>query len=180
MEEELQNISPIDGRYKKMTEEVKEYFSEYHLMKNRVIVEIRWLKTLFSLKEMAIEINEKELRVLDKIEAEFDINEAKRVKQIEETTKHDVKAIEYYIDEKLDENGMKRYKHLIHFACTSEDINNIAYGVMVKELIENVYIPNINHLTQILEEKANKYASIPMISHTHGQNATPTTVGNEL
>jgi len=95
MEEELQNISPIDGRYKKMTEEVKEYFSEYHLMKNRVIVEIRWLKTLFSLKEMAIEINEKELRVLDKIEAEFDINEAKRVKQIEETTKHDVKAIEY-------------------------------------------------------------------------------------
>lgn len=180
MEEELQNISPIDGRYKKMTEEVKEYFSEYHLMKNRVIVEIRWLKTLFSLKEMAIEINEKELRVLDKIEAEFDINEAKRVKQIEETTKHDVKAIEYYIDEKLDENGMKRYKHLVHFACTSEDINNIAYGVMVKELIENVYIPNINHLIQILEEKANKYASIPMISHTHGQNATPTTVGKEL
>lgn len=105
---------------------------------------------------------------------------AKRVKEIEQVTKHDVKAVEYYIDEKLKENGIAKYNYLVHFACTSEDINNIAYGIMVKELIENVYISNANSLMKLLEERANEYADIPMLSHTHGQNATPTTVGKEL
>lgn len=105
---------------------------------------------------------------------------AKRVKEIEQVTKHDVKAVEYYIDEKLKENGMGKYNYLVHFACTSEDINNIAYGIMVKELIENVYISNANSLRKLLEERASEYADIPMLSHTHGQNATPTTVGKEL
>ena len=105
---------------------------------------------------------------------------AKRVKEIEKTTKHDVKAVEYYIDEKLKENNLQKYNYLVHFACTSEDINNIAYGIMNKELIENVYIPNISNLVNILEEKANEYKYVPMLSHTHGQNATPTTVGKEL
>ena len=105
---------------------------------------------------------------------------AKRVKEIEKTTKHDVKAVEYYIDEKLKENNLQKYNYLVHFACTSEDINNIAYGIMNKELIENVYIPNISNLVNILEEKANEYKCVPMLSHTHGQNATPTTVGKEL
>lgn len=178
MEEELLNISPIDGRYKEMTNEVRKYFSEYHLIKNRVIVEIAWLKKLFSV--LNIEIEKKELEVLDEIIEKFNLKEAQRVKEIEQVTKHDVKAVEYYIDEKLKEKNLKKYNHLVHFACTSEDINNIAYGIMEKELINDVFIPNVDKLEKILEEKAKEYANIPMLSHTHGQNATPTTVGKEI
>lgn len=180
MEDYILNISPIDGRYRKITDEVRDYFSEYHLIKNRVIVEIEWLKILFNIKELKLEINEGELKILDKIVKDFDITEAKRIKEIEKITKHDVKAVEYYLDEKFKENNIEKYNYLVHFACTSEDINNIAYGIMVKQLIENVYIPNVTKLIKILKEKANEYASIPMLSHTHGQNATPTTVGKEL
>lgn len=178
MEEELLNISPIDGRYKEMTNEVRKYFSEYHLIKNRVIVEIEWLKKLFSV--LNIEIEKKELEVLDEIIEKFNLKEAQRVKEIEQVTKHDVKAVEYYIDEKLKEKNLKKYNHLVHFACTSEDINNIAYGIMEKELINDVFISNVDKLEKILEEKAKEYANIPMLSHTHGQNATPTTVGKEI
>lgn len=180
MEEEIENISPIDGRYRNMTKEVKSYFSEYHLIKNRVIVEIEWLKKLSTLKQIELEINPQEIQQLDKIGKEFDEKEAKRVKEIEQVTKHDVKAVEYYLKEKLKENKMEAYSTFVHFACTSEDINNIAYGSMVKKLLEKVYIPNISQLIQIIEEKAKEYASIPMLSHTHGQNATPTTIGKEL
>ena len=180
MEEELLNISPIDGRYKKVTDEVRNYFSEYNLIKNRVIVEIEWLKKLFSIEEINLKITEEELNIIDKIAEDFDINAAKRVKEIEQTTKHDVKAVEYYIDEKLEENNLQKFKHLVHFACTSDDINNIAYGIMEKELVQNVYIPNVSKLIEILKEKAKKYANIAMLSHTHGQNATPTTVGKEF
>ena len=180
MEEELLSISPIDGRYKKATEEVRQYFSEYNLIKNRVIVEIEWLKKLFSIEEFEFKITEEELKILDKIAKDFDINAAKRVKEIEQITKHDVKAVEYYIDEKLEENNLQKFKHLVHFACTSDDINNIAYGIMEKELVQNVYIPNVSKLIELLKEKAKKYANVAMLSHTHGQNATPTTVGKEF
>lgn len=174
------NISPIDGRYKKLTEEVTNYFSEYHLIKNRVIVEIEWIKKLFSIKELGLEISREELETINKIATQFDLKGAKRVKEIENTTKHDVKAVEYYIDEKLEENHLKKYSYLVHFACTSEDINNIAYGIMEKNLLEKVYIPNANNLIKILQKKAHEYANITMLSHTHGQNATPTTIGKEL
>ena len=130
MEEELLSISPIDGRYKNETDKVRNYFSEYSLIKNRVIVEIEWLKKLFSIEELELKITEEELKILDKIAKEFDINAAKRVKEIEQTTKHDVKAVEYYIDEKLEESNIQKFKHLVHFACTSDDINNIAYGII--------------------------------------------------
>ncbi len=174
------NISPIDGRYVGLTEEIRNYFSEYYLIKNRIIVEIKWLKKLFTIKEIGIEITEKELKILDKILEEFDVEEAKKIKVIEKTTKHDVKAVEYYLNEKFKENGIEKFNYLIHFACTSEDINNIAYGIMIKGLIEDVYIPNAKKLLDALKEKATKYAKIPMLSHTHGQNATPTTVGKEF
>lgn len=180
MEEELLNISPIDGRYKKNAEEVGKYFSEYHLIKNRINVEIEWLKKICTIKELGLKINENELKILNKIKNDFNISDAKKVKEIEQITKHDVKAVEYYIDQKLEENNLKKYNHLVHFACTSEDINNIAYGIMEKELIQNVYIPNMSMLVNILKDKAHEYANIPMLSHTHGQNATPTTVGKEL
>ena len=150
------------------------------MIKNRVIVEIEWLKKLFSIEEINLKITEEELNIIDKIAEDFDIDAAKRVKEIEQTTKHDVKAVEYYIDEKLEESNLQRFKHLVHFACTSDDINNIAYGIMEKELVQNVYIPNVSKLIEILKEKAKKYANIAMLSHTHGQNATPTTVGKEF
>ncbi len=178
--EELLNISPIDGRYKELTKKVGEYFSEYNLIKNRVIVEIEWLKKLFSIKELGLEINEEELKILEKIVDNFNLSEAKKVKEIEKITKHDVKAVEYYIDSKLEDKNLAKFKNLVHFACTSEDINNIAYGIMEKELIEKVYIPNVSKLIEIIKEKAYMYANIPMISHTHGQNATPTTIGKEF
>ena len=144
----LYNISPVDGRYREMTEEVRNCFSEYYLIKNRVIVELEWLKKLATLKEFDIE-------------------------------KHDVKAVEYYLDEKFKEKNIDKYNHLIHFACTSEDINNLAYGIMEKQLLEEIYIPNMNKLIEAIKSKANEYYNIPMLSHTHGQSATPTTVGKE-
>ena len=128
MIDEIYNISPIDGRYKELTKEVKEYFSEYHLIKNRIIVEIAWLKKLLTINEINVEYDEKDIEILDKIVEEFDLSEAKKVKYIEKTTKHDVKAVEYYINEKLKENNIEKYNNLVHFCCTSEDINNLAYG----------------------------------------------------
>lgn len=180
MPEHICNISPIDGRYREQTEEVRERFSEYHLIKNRAIVEIKWLQKLLKIDEIGEKVNSEVYTLLDEIIEEFNINEANKVKEIEETTKHDVKAVEYYLDEKLKEKGIDKYNHLIHFACTSEDINNLAYGIMEKELIEDVYIPNVAKLIKILNQKSEEYANIPMLSHTHGQNATPTTVGKEL
>ena len=104
MEDYILNISPIDGRYRNLTEDVRNYFSEYHLVKNRIIVEIEWLKKLFTVKELGLEITSKDLEILDKIKDKLDLNEIQRVKEIEQTTKHDVKAVEYYIGEKFKEN----------------------------------------------------------------------------
>lgn len=176
----LEDISPIDGRYRDLTEEVRNCFSEYYLIKNRVFVEIEWLKKLFSIKELNISREQNVLNVLEKIMKNFDLSQANRVKEIEKITKHDVKAVEYYLDEKFKENSIEKYNQYVHFACTSEDINNLAYGIMMKQLIEDVYIPNAQKLISILKEKAKQTANIPMLSHTHGQNATPTTVGKEI
>lgn len=174
----IYNVSPVDGRYRELTETVREYFSEYYLIKNRIIVEIKWLKKLSEIK--ILNFNERELKVLDRIVEEFDLNEAKKVKEIEDVTKHDVKAIEYYLNQKFEQNHIEKYNNFIHFACTSEDINNLAYGIMVNELIKNVYIPNISDLINLLKKKSNEYANISMLSHTHGQNATPTTVRKRI
>ena len=180
MEEELLSISPIDGRYKESTDEIRNCFSEYHLIKNRVFVEIEWLKKLGSINELGLFINAEEISLLDRIANDFDIEGAKRVKEIEKVTKHDVKAVEYYIDEKLEEYNLHRLKSYVHFACTSEDINNISYGIMEKEILQNVYIPNVSKIVKLLKSKTKEFANIPMLSHTHGQNATPTTVGKEF
>ena len=180
MEESLINISPIDGRYRDLTEDVREYFSEYNLIKNRVKVEIKWLQKMSELSEIDFKLTDEEYVILEKIIEKFDLNESKRVKEIEGTTKHDVKAVEYYIDEKLRENGMERCVPFVHFGCTSEDINNLAYGLMIKELVQKVYVNNVQELIEMIRQKAHEYADIPMLSHTHGQPATPTTVGKEF
>lgn len=176
----LEDISPIDGRYREATDEVRNVFSEFYLIKNRVFVEIEWLKKLFSIKEMNIEYNFEDLKVLDSIVQEFDVTEAEKVKKIEQVTKHDVKAVEYYLDEKFAELGIEKYNQFVHFGCTSEDINNLAYGVMVKSLIDDVYVPNCEKLVGVLKEKAKENKAVSMLSHTHGQSATPTTVGKEF
>ena len=178
--EELLCISPIDGRYRAITEDVRNYFSEYNLIKNRVIVEIEWLKKLSCIKDIQFELSDNEIEILDKIKNDFNVEEAVKVKEIEKVTKHDVKAVEYYIDSKLEENNLNKIKPFVHFACTSEDINNISNSVMENELIKNVYIPSVEELIDILKDKASQYSDTPMLSHTHGQNATPTTVGKEF
>lgn len=178
--EELLCISPIDGRYRAITEDVRNYFSEYNLIKNRIIVEIEWLKKISCIKDIKFELSDNEIEILDKIINDFNVEEAIKVKEIEKVTKHDVKAVEYYIDTKLEENDLNKIKPFVHFACTSEDINNISNSVMENELIKNVYIPCVEELNSLLKDKASQYASTPMLSHTHGQNATPTTVGKEF
>ena len=176
--EDLLCISPIDGRYHEITEILNKYFSEYALIKYRVLVEIKWLLTLD--KIINIELSESEIQNMNQIINEFSISDAKRVKEIESVTKHDVKAVEYFLREKFEVLNLSKYENYIHFGCTSEDINNLAYGLMVKHGLYGVFIPNAEELISIVSEKAKEYRSIPMLSHTHGQPATPTTVGKEI
>ena len=171
-------ISPIDGRYRKQTQDISEYFSEYAYIKYRILVEIEWLKVL--LKDKRFVNKDIYIDNLLDIYNKFNITEAKRVKDIEATTNHDVKAIEYYIREKLDEYGLGEYKYLVHFGCTSEDVNNIAHALMLKNCVEKILLPNIKELIETVKNNAQKYKNIAMLAHTHGQAATPTTVGKEL
>lgn len=175
--EGLLSISPIDGRYKDAVEEISEYFSEYAFIKYRVIVELDWLK--YFLKNI-LKSEDIFSAKFERIVENFDLNEADRVKKLEKITNHDVKAIEYYIREKLKENGLNQFCSYVHFACTSEDINNIAYGKMITDFLNNILFKNIESMILNIKKKAKEYANISMPSHTHGQIATPTTVGKEL
>lgn len=176
--EELLCISPIDGRYHNTTEKLNEYFSEYALIKYRVVIEIKWLLKLNEV--ISINFSLAQINALNSIIANFNICEAKKVKEIEATTKHDVKAVEYYLRDKFDSLGLSDFKNYIHFGCTSEDINNLAYGLMIKNSLYNVFIPSAEDLINTVANKAKKYRNLPMLAHTHGQPATPTTVGKEL
>lgn len=176
--EELLCISPIDGRYHKTTEKLNEYFSEYALIKYRVIIEIKWLLELD--KILNINLSKSEIENLNKIIDEFNISDARKVKEIESTTKHDVKAVEYFLREKFEQFNLSKYESFIHFGCTSEDINNLAYGLMIKHGVDDIFIPAAEELINAVIEKAKEYRDIPMLAHTHGQPATPTTIGKEL
>ena len=176
--EELLCISPIDGRYHKTTEKLNEFFSEYALIKYRVLVEIKWLLELNNV--INIGLSEEEINNLNSIIDNFNLDDAKRVKEIENTTKHDVKAVEYFLRDKFQDLNLSKYENYIHFGCTSEDINNISYDLMIKNALENVLIPNAEELINCVLDKAKEFRGIPMLSHTHGQPATPTTVGKEL
>ncbi len=173
----LRAISPIDGRYREITENISEYFSEYAFIKYRVIIEIDWLK--YFLKNIIKEECNFYTK-LEEIVENFDVIQAERVKEIEKITNHDVKAIEYYVREKLEEKELERFSSYVHFACTSEDINNIAYGRMITDFLDNILFKNIEKIISNVKEKSKEFANIPMPSHTHGQMATPTTVGKEF
>ena len=174
----LLNISPIDGRYKNITCDISKYFSEYAYIKYRVKVEIEWLK--YILKSEICNISKEIVENVDKVYDTFDMISAMRVKEIEKITNHDVKAIEYYIKEEMDKINFSKYKNFVHFGCTSEDINNIAYALMCKEFRDKILAHDMKELISKVKKKAIEYKDVSMLAHTHGQPATPTTVGKEL
>ena len=177
---ELLNISPIDGRYKNKVKDLENYFSEYALIKYRVFVELSWLKFIIKEKIVDEEITSSKEKSIDNIYKKFDVKEANRVKEIESITKHDVKAIEYYLQEKFKELKLERLIPYIHITLTSEDVNNTSYNLMIKDALNEVYFKELDILINKIDELSNEYKSIPMLGHTHGQIATPTTVGKEF
>ncbi len=177
----LTSISPLDGRYQKQIQELSSIFSESALMRYRLMVEAEYLIALSSetkIKEVK-KFSDKERVALRIVYEKFDEQEAQIIKNIEKTTNHDVKSIEYYFKDKIANiDSLKKYSEFIHFALTSEDINNLAYSLMLKDGV-GVYIENVNQLLAELKKLALKNKNIPMLSLTHGQPASPTTVGKE-
>ena len=177
---ELLNISPIDGRYKNKVKDLENYFSEYALIKYRLFIEISWLKFIIKEKIIDEKLTTKEIKLIDNIYDKFDVNEALKVKEIESKVKHDVKSIEYYLQDKFRELKLERLIPFIHITLTSEDVNNTSYNLMIKDALEDVYYNNIKDLIDKIEELSIKYKSVSMLGHTHGQIASPTTVGKEF
>ncbi len=179
----LTALSPVDGRYASKTDKLRPFFSEYGLIKHRVLVEIRWLQALANhpaIKEVP-EFSSEANRFLENILDNFSETDAARVKEIERTTNHDVKAIEYYLKEKIETNAeVNAVSEFIHFACTSEDINNLSYALMLKGGRDEVLLPEINQLIEALGNMATEYAEIPLLCRTHGQPASPSTLGKEM
>ncbi len=179
----LTALSPLDGRYGSKTEPLRDFFSEYALIKYRVIVEIEWLKALAA--EPAIAevpaFSAAAIALLDGIADQFSVADAERVKTIEATTNHDVKAVEYFLKEKTKASAeIAAVSEFIHFACTSEDINNLSHALMLKGARDAVLLPALEKLIARLSDMAHEFAELPMLSRTHGQPASPTTVGKEL
>lgn len=179
----LTAISPIDGRYADKTWDLRSVVSEYGLIRYRLIVEVRWLQALASHPGIpdVPELSESASAVLDKIIHDFDITRAQRVKAIEDTTNHDVKAVEYYLKEEIKNNDeLSDISEFIHFACTSEDINNLTYSLMLSEARSRFLQPMLEQIRQTLAKMSHRYADQAMLARTHGQPASPTTLGKEL
>jgi len=179
----LTNISPVDGRYANKTENLKDIASEYGLIKYRVIVEIAWLKHLAESPDIAELpfLSAEASEFLDEIIVNFSPEEATHVKEIEATTNHDVKAVEYYLKEKIAHQAeLAEALEFIHFACTSEDINNLAYGLMLSDIRSDVLIPSLNKILEAINSHAKQYADISILTRTHGQPASPSTMGKEF
>lgn len=179
----LNAISPLDGRYAEKVNDLRPIFSEFGLIKYRVKIEINWLQALAlhpSIHEVP-KLNNEMTSLLQHITDDFSETDAQRIKEIEKITNHDVKAVEYYIKEKLQNiEFFDSITEFIHFACTSEDINNLAYALMLKNSMQNVLIPEMIKLINKLKEFAHEFSDLPMLSRTHGQPATPTTLGKEF
>ena len=178
----LNSISPIDGRYEKDTNELKLFFSEEALIKYRIKIEIEYLITLCSvvhIKELKPLSSRKKTELRD-IYNKFSIKDGKRIKKIEEKTNHDVKAVEHFISDKLKHSGSTKLMPFIHFALTSEDVNNLAYSLMWQDGLIHAYLPSLKKVISKLKSFAKKHNSTAMLAMTHGQPATPTTIGKEL
>lgn len=178
----LTAVSPIDGRYRNKTERLADYFSEYALIRYRIRVEIEYFITLCELPlPQLASFNHDLFEQLRDIYRKFDESGAARVKEIEKTTNHDVKAVEYFIKEEFDKiGGLDEYKEFIHFGLTSQDINNTSVPLSIKEALEEVYYPQVEELIQQLKEYAVEWKDVPMLAKTHGQPASPTRLGKEI
>ena len=178
---QLTAISPVDGRYRRVAEPLAEYFSEYALIKYRVRVEVEYFIALCELPLPELEgVDPALFDTLRDIYRNFTAEDAERVKEIEKTTNHDVKAVEYLLKEKLAGLGLDSYLEFIHFGLTSQDINNTSQPLMLKEAMTDVYIPALEELLETLSSLAEEWQGIPMLAHTHGQPASPTTLGKEM
>jgi adenylosuccinate lyase len=177
----LTSISPVDGRYHDKIVELEDYFSEFALIKYRVFVEIQYFIALCELPLPQLESFDKNrFRELTDICQEFDLTDAAAVKTIEKTTNHDVKAVEYFIKQQFDRLGISSYKEFIHFGLTSQDINNTAIPLLLKNALRQVYQPLLQQLRSRLDELATTWREVPLLAHTHGQPASPTAVGKEI
>jgi len=180
---QLTAISPIDGRYGGKTADLRPLFSEYGLIRHRVLVEVRWLQMLAATDAIAEvpALSEHATGLLEGIVENFSVEEAQRVKNIERTTNHDVKAVEYFLKERIAGNAeLEAVSEFIHFACTSEDINNLAYALMVREARTQFLLPMMDEVVDAVADLGRRFAAQPMLSRTHGQPASPSTVGKEM
>ncbi len=177
----LTAISPVDGRYSRQTASLSAYFSEFALIRYRILVEVRYFNALCRLPLPQLkDVPPEKGKALLRLAEAFDVEEAEKVKHIERETNHDVKAVEYYLKSKMDGLGLERYKEFIHFGLTSQDINNTATPLLLKHALEQVYDPTLSQLSHALEALAEEWRGIPMLAHTHGQPASPTTLGKEI
>ena len=174
----LTAISPIDGRYRKQVQHLDEYFSEYALMKYRVLVEARYL--LFLERKKFLKLSPKVLKHLEKLSTDFGPEDAQEIKQIEYSTNHDVKAVEYFLKNELEKLGANELKEWVHFGLTSQDINNTAIPLIWKHAVEYEYLPALLNLNTQLKLLAKEWKDIPMLAYTHGQPASPTKLGKEI
>ena len=175
------SISPVDGRYYQICKPISDYFSEFALIKYRVFIEIRYFISLSKLPIPSLEnISKKDLDKISKISSDFSLDDAFSIKNIEKKINHDVKAVEYFIKEKFDRLNFGSYKEYIHFGLTSQDVNNTAIPLMLKDSINNILSISLTDIVNLLDSKSNELRSISMIARTHGQPASPTTFGKEF
>lgn len=181
---ELSNItaiSPVDGRYRNAASPLEEYFSEYALIRFRTMVEVEYFIALCRLPLPQLsEVAEKDFAVLRAVYENFTVQDALRVKEIEKTTNHDVKAVEYLIKEKMDAAGLSHVKEFVHFGLTSQDINNTATPYSIRKALEDVYYPLLEQLISVLRDMSEQWADVAMLARTHGQPASPTRLGKEI
>ena len=177
----LQAISPIDGRYRSKTERLSDYFSEGALIRYRVKIEVEYFIALCEIPLPQLKgVDEAVFQHLRRLYNNFAAEDALRIKEIEQTTNHDVKAVEYWLGRKFRELGLERYVDFIHFGLTSQDVNNTAIPSALMDAVGDVYVPELEKLLSLLDEKVSLWADIPMLAHTHGQPATPTRMGKEM
>jgi len=177
----LTAISPVDGRYRSKCERLDEYFSEFGLIRYRVKVEVEYFIALAELPLPQLEgIAPATLESLRDIYRNFSLDDAKSIKTIEQTTNHDVKAVEYFLKQQFDQRGLEKYKEFIHFGLTSQDINNTAVPMSVLGALEDVYMPALQELCTKLENLSDEWSDVALLAHTHGQPASPTRLGKEL
>ena len=177
----LTAISPVDGRYSKQTEDLSQYFSEYALIKFRVYVEVEYFVALCAVPLPQLKgMNKEHIKKIRKIYSDFTVAEAVKIKNIEKITNHDVKAVEYYLKEKFEKLGLTKYAEFIHFGLTSQDINNTAVPLSLKEAYTKLLKPLLDTLVRKLDEQTREWAKVPMLARTHGQPASPTMLGKEI